>query len=77
MIAPALIGRYDTKTLGDVEFDIGMGLPQSVTQAIGPLVLTTPFLRRLGLREIINRLCSLRSVGWGFKTSLFANHSHR
>lgn len=27
------------------------------TRAIGPLVLTTPFLRRLGLREIINRLC--------------------
>ena len=27
------------------------------TRTIGPLVLTTPFLRRLGLRETINRLC--------------------
>lgn len=35
-------------TLSDVEFE---------TRTIGPLVLTTPFLRRLGLREIINRLC--------------------
>ncbi len=34
--------------LSDVEFE---------TRTIGPLVLTTPFLRRLGLREIINRLC--------------------
>ncbi len=37
-----------TTTLNDVEFE---------TRTIGPLVLTTPFLRRLGLREIINRLC--------------------
>ena len=37
-----------TTTLSDVEFE---------TRTIGPLVLTTPFLRRLGLREIINRLC--------------------
>jgi len=35
-------------TLSDVEFE---------TRTIGPLVLTTPCLRRLGLREIINRLC--------------------
>ncbi len=35
-------------TLSDVEFE---------TRTIGPLVLTTPFLRRLGLRETINQLC--------------------
>jgi len=35
-------------TLSEVEFE---------TRTIGPLVLTTPFLRRLGLRETINRLC--------------------
>ena len=35
-------------TLSDVEFE---------TRTIGPLVLTTPCLHRLGLREIINRLC--------------------
>jgi hypothetical protein len=35
-------------TLSDVEFE---------TRTIGPLVLTTPCLRRLRLREIINRLC--------------------
>jgi transposase len=35
-------------TLSDVEFE---------TRTIGPLVLTTPFLRRLDLRAIINRLC--------------------
>lgn len=34
--------------LSDVEFE---------TRTIGPLVLTTPFLQRLGLREIVNRLC--------------------
>ena len=32
----------------DVEFE---------TRTIGPLVLTTPFLRRLGLREVVNQLC--------------------
>lgn len=37
-----------TTILNDVEFE---------TRTIGPLVLTTPFLQRLGLREIINRLC--------------------
>lgn len=37
-----------TTILSDVEFE---------TRTIGPLVLTTPFLQRLGLREIINRLC--------------------
>ena len=36
------------KTLREVEFE---------TRAIGPLVLTTLFLRCLGLRETINRLC--------------------
>jgi len=36
------------KTLSEIEFE---------TRTIGPLVLTTPFLRRLGLRETINRLC--------------------
>src|SRR5437899_3191069 len=35
-------------TLSDVEFE---------THTIGPLVLTTPCLHRLRLREIINRLC--------------------
>ncbi len=35
-------------TPSEVEFE---------THTIGPLVLTTPFLRRLGLRETINRLC--------------------
>jgi len=35
-------------TLSEVEFE---------TRTIGPLVLTTPFLRRLGLRETMNRLC--------------------
>jgi transposase len=35
-------------TLRDIEFE---------TRTIGPLVLTTPFLRRLGLRETINQLC--------------------
>lgn len=39
-----------TDTQSNVEFE---------TRAIGPLVLTTPFLRRLGLREIINRLCPI------------------
>lgn len=39
-----------SETLGDVEFE---------SRAIGPLVLTTPFLRRLGLAEIINRLCPI------------------
>jgi len=34
-------------TLSAVEFE---------TRTIGPLVLTTPFLRRLGLRETMNRL---------------------
>ena len=34
--------------LSDVEFE---------TRTIGPLVLTTPFLRRLGLAEIVDRQC--------------------
>ena len=29
------------------------------TRAIGPVVLTTPFLRRVGLRELINQVCPL------------------
>src|SRR5712664_476993 len=36
------------RILSEIEFE---------TRTIGPLVLTTPFLRRLGLRETINRLC--------------------
>jgi hypothetical protein len=36
------------ETLGEVEFE---------TRTVGPLVLTTPFLRNLGLAEIVNRLC--------------------
>jgi hypothetical protein len=36
------------ETLGDAEFE---------TRTIGPLVLTTPFLRNLGLTEIVDRLC--------------------
>jgi hypothetical protein len=36
------------ETLGDVEFE---------TRTVGPLVLTTPFLRSLGLAEIVDRLC--------------------
>ena len=36
------------KTLSEIEFE---------TRTIGPLVLTTPFLRRLGVRETINRWC--------------------
>jgi hypothetical protein len=35
-------------TLDDVEFE---------TRMIGPLVLTTPVLRQLGLTEIIDRFC--------------------
>ena len=27
------------------------------TRTVGPLVLTTPFLHRLGLAEIVDRLC--------------------
>jgi hypothetical protein len=37
-----------TEILGDVEFE---------TRTIGPLVLTTPVLRHLGLAEIVDRLC--------------------
>jgi hypothetical protein len=36
------------ETLGNVEFE---------TRTVGPLVLTTPFLRSLGLAEIVDRLC--------------------
>jgi hypothetical protein len=36
------------ETLGEVEFE---------TRTIGPLVLTTPFLRRVGLADIVDRLC--------------------
>jgi Domain of unknown function (DUF4277) len=38
------------KTLNEVELE---------TRALGPLVLTTPFLRRVGLRGLINQLCPL------------------
>jgi hypothetical protein len=37
-----------TEILGNVEFE---------TRTIGPLVLTTPVLRHLGLAEIVDRLC--------------------
>jgi hypothetical protein len=37
-----------TEILGEVEFE---------TRTIGPLVLTTPVLRHLGLAEIVDRLC--------------------
>lgn len=36
------------ETLGEVEFE---------TRTVGPLVLTTPFLRSLGFSEIVDRLC--------------------
>lgn len=36
------------ETVGEVEFE---------TRTVGPLVLTTPFLRSLGLAEIVDRLC--------------------
>jgi hypothetical protein len=39
-----------TKRLHDVEFE---------TRTIGSLVLTTPVLRRLGFREIVNRYCPI------------------
>src|SRR5262245_48471347 len=38
------------KQLHEVEFE---------TRTIGPLVLTTPMLRRLGFREIVNRHCPI------------------
>ena len=38
------------KPLNEVELE---------TRAIGPLVLTTPFLRRVGLRGLINQVCPL------------------
>ena len=38
------------KQLDEVEFEI---------RTIGPLVLTTPVLRRLGFRDIVNRYCGL------------------
>ncbi|MBT9162321.1 MAG: hypothetical protein DDT27_00876 [Dehalococcoidia bacterium] len=38
------------ETLGDVEFE---------TRVVGPLVLTTPFLRRLGLVRIVDKHCSI------------------
>lgn len=38
------------KPLNEVELE---------TRAIGPLVLTTPFLRRVGLRKLINQGCPL------------------
>ena len=37
-----------TEILGNVEFE---------TRTIGPLVLTTPILRQLGLAEIVDRQC--------------------
>ncbi|MDH7487869.1 MAG: DUF4277 domain-containing protein, partial [Anaerolineae bacterium] len=39
-----------TEQLGEVEFE---------TRTIGPLVLTTPVLQRLGLREIVNHHCPI------------------
>jgi len=36
------------ETVGDVEFE---------TRTVGPLVLTTPFVRSLGFSEIVDRLC--------------------
>src|SRR5438105_15785773 len=39
-----------TIQLHEVEFE---------TRTIGPLVLTTPVLRRLGVREIVNRHCPI------------------
>ena len=38
------------RQLHEVEFE---------TRTIGPLVLTTPVLRRLGFREIVNRHCPI------------------
>lgn len=38
------------KSFAEVEFE---------TRTIGPLVLTTPVLRRLGFREIVNRYCPI------------------
>ena len=38
------------KQLDEVEFEI---------RTIGPLVLTTPVLRRLGFRDIVNRYCPI------------------
>ena len=37
-------------TLDDIEFE---------TRTVGPLVLTTPVLRRLGLAEIVDRVCPI------------------
>ena len=37
-----------TETLGEVEFE---------TRTIGTMVLTTPFLRKIGLAEIVDQLC--------------------
>jgi hypothetical protein len=39
-----------TIQLGEVEFE---------TRTIGPLVLTTPVLQRLGFREMVNRYCAI------------------
>jgi hypothetical protein len=39
-----------TIQLGEVEFE---------TRTIGPLVLTTPVLQRLGFRAIVNRYCPI------------------
>jgi len=38
------------ETGGDVEFE---------TRMVGPMVLTTPVLRRLGLAEKVDRLCTI------------------
>ena len=38
------------ETLGNVEFE---------TRMVGPMVLTTPVLRRLGLAEKVDRLCAI------------------
>ena len=43
-------GAPATIQLGEVEFE---------TRTIGPLVLTTPVLQRLGFREVVNRYCSI------------------
>jgi len=50
-------------TLDDVEFE---------TRMIGPLVLTTPVLRQLGLTEIIDRFCPVAeqsSTRWSIAAS--------
>jgi transposase len=43
-----MTNTLDVERIENVEFE---------TRTVGPLVLTTPFLRRLGLAEIVDRLC--------------------